>query len=581
MALLSKTSIYIKGELVPSFKQLHLDQRIDAHHTLEVVFRMETFEKKSKELGEKSKEFLGERMAVEIACVSEKSKHGTLEFKGVITEVNISRGSDSSLGDEITVVAKSTTFLADDGPHYTSFNEVRLSDVVSQVFNPYKIDHLIKPRYTEAIHYCVQQNESNYAFVSRLAAQFGEWFYYNGSKVVFGAPETGTTELKLNKDLSEYSLSLAPRSINYTFYTNDYLTDTIAEDDKNNKPATVSAFDGFVYDKSKKLFANTTKVWNNNNGPVAKRQLTAKAKAQQEAIAINQVRLQGASENPGVKLGNILTIEDEKYRVISVAHSATGGGDYENRFEAVSGSFNAYPNTDINAFPRSDAQTAKVMENHDPDKMGRIKVQFPWQKTENKMTPWIRMASSHAGGGKGFFFIPEKGEEVIVDFEGGNAETPIVTGCLYHSNAEAPEAGSNANNDIKILQTKSGCSLTFNDEEGSITLSDKGGSSITMDGKGAVSISGKKSVSVSGGSSVSLSAKNVSANGSEAANLTSDAKVSLGGDSVQINGTTTASVDSATVNVTGTTEATITGTAKATITSSGTTSVAGTIIKLN
>ncbi len=581
MALLSKTIVYIGGKEVPTFKHLYLNQQIDAHHTLEIAFRMDTFETDSSELGEKSKEFLGEPIAVQIGSIAERSNHGTLEFKGIVTEIKIAKGQHSGVGDEIIVVAQSPTVLADDGAHYDSFNEMGLADIIDGRLQRYRLDSQIAPRYSETIDYCVQQNESSFTFISRLAAQYGEWFYYNGEKIIFGAPETEETELRYSVDLSSYDLGLMPNHQKHNYYTNDYLKANIEENDEHAKPFGSSAINGFVYDKSQEIFGHQTTIWNNNNNsPVAKNKLKAKVKSEHEGIVIRQVRLMGTSSNPGVKLGNFVKIENEKYRIIAVSHSTDCSGHYQNNFEAISGSFDAYPKTDINAYPRSSSQIAVVKENHDPKKMGRVKVQFPWQKGDKK-TPWIRMASLHAGGGKGFYFIPEKGEEVLVDFEGGNVEMPIVTGCLYHSKATPPEAGSNSNNDIKILQTKSGCSLTFNDEKGSITLSDKGGSSITLDGEGAVSISGKKSVSVSGSSSVSLSASKVSANGSSAASLTSDTEVSIGAAEVKVNGQTKVSVDSATVNINGTTEATVNGLAKTTVSSSGTTSIAGTIIKLN
>jgi len=58
MALLSKTSIYIAGKEVTSFKKLFLGQKIAEHHTLEIIFRMDMFEKEASGLGEKSKEFV-------------------------------------------------------------------------------------------------------------------------------------------------------------------------------------------------------------------------------------------------------------------------------------------------------------------------------------------------------------------------------------------------------------------------------------------------------------------------------------------------------------------------------------------
>ena len=60
-------------------------------------------------------------------------------------------------------------------------------------------------------------------------------------------------------------------------------------------------------------------------------------------------------------------------------------------------------------------------------------MQFPWQEEENGLTPWIRVITPHGGKDKGFHFIPEVEEKVLVGFEGGNAEHPYVLGVLYLS----------------------------------------------------------------------------------------------------------------------------------------------------
>ncbi|MEM5540340.1 phage baseplate assembly protein V, partial [Olleya sp. AS48] len=147
--------------------------------------------------------------------------------------------------------------------------------------------------------------------------------------------------------------------------------------------------------------------------------------------------------------------------------------------------FDAYPNTNINAFPKSETQTAIVMENADPDGLGRIRVQFAWQKITGEMTPWIRIVTPHAGGDKGFHFIPETGEEVLIGFEGGNAEHPYMMGSLYNGSGKAG-AFQNANNDIKALQSRSGNKMVFNDNEGSTTNTDSGTAGIKLDGSGTI-----------------------------------------------------------------------------------------------
>jgi len=114
--------------------------------------------------------------------------------------------------------------------------------------------------------------------------------------------------------------------------------------------------------------------------------------------------------------------------------------------------------------------------------MARIQVQFPWQKPTGETTPFIRVVTPHGGGDKGFHFIPEKGEEVLIGFEGGNAERPYMMGSLYNGGASAKSFESNAN-DIKALRTRSGHTIELNDTNGGemITIVDKNNNIINID----------------------------------------------------------------------------------------------------
>lgn len=55
-----------------------------------------------------------------------------------------------------------------------------------------------------------------------------------------------------------------------------------------------------------------------------------------------------------------------------------------------------------------------------------------WQEDKGQKTPWIRLIQPHSGSGKGFHFIPEIGEEVLVSHESQNAEKPFVMGTHYN-----------------------------------------------------------------------------------------------------------------------------------------------------
>ena len=488
MSLQSNTLIFISGLEINAFKSVTLNQEIGEHHVLELVCRMDVLEDLSQALGESSKNFLGETLSLQTTSLDALSGYETLEFKGIVTQVKTTKGHDVSSGDSIVIKAQSPSFIADDGPHYASHNDVTLSEIVQKTFKDYdksKLELLIQPKKDALLHYSVQHNESAYNYIRRLAAQYGEWFYYNGSKLVFGTPDTNELELNYGFDLKEYDLNLAPQSHNYKYFANDYLLDEVHEKDAKDVSSGANGYTSFVSSKADKIFNKETKVWHNlYNDKNAKQRLDASIESQKKAIEINQVQLSGVSDNPGVTLGSIIKIESLTYRITKVTHTNNENGDYQNRFKAVTAEFDIYPKTNISAYPKSETQTAIVMENADPEGLGRIRVQMPWQKIVGEMTPWIRMVTPHAGGDKGFHFIPEINEEVLIGFEGGNAEHPYMLGSLYNGTGRAA-AFKNDDNNIKAIRTRSGHTIELNDKNGeeSIVIYDKKGNEILLDTK--------------------------------------------------------------------------------------------------
>ncbi|RYX95698.1 MAG: type VI secretion system tip protein VgrG [Comamonadaceae bacterium] len=92
-------------------------------------------------------------------------------------------------------------------------------------------------------------------------------------------------------------------------------------------------------------------------------------------------------------------------------------------------------------------QTALVVgpehENLWTDELGRIKVQFPWDRLGEKnqhSSCWVRVSAPWAGNQLGAMYIPRIGQEVIVDFIGGDMDLPICTGRGYNQNNRPPWA---------------------------------------------------------------------------------------------------------------------------------------------
>ncbi|PID67628.1 MAG: hypothetical protein CR968_05680 [Flavobacteriia bacterium] len=518
MALQTITDLFIGDLPIPTFKSVFLDQQISAHHVLKIVCRMDALEDLSASLGEQSKNFLGETIALEIQSMEGFGSYKTLQFKGVVTQVETIKGHEAAQGDEIVITAQSPSFLAEDGFHYASYNETTLSDIIYDVFRGYDTSQLtidIRPQNDIPIDYSVQHHESSYNYARRLASQYGEWFYYDGVNLVFGQPDSEEVALTYGIDLKEYRLSLMPQSQKYKIFTNDYLTDQVQEKSTADVAVGLNGLNDFVADKSDQIFTQETQLLHATfNDAQVQSRLDKQVEKQRKAIAVNQVKITGTSENPGVKLGSLINVDDVTYRIIKVVHTNNDTGDYENHFEGVTSEDNTYPLTNINNFPKSETQTAIVKDNADPEGLGRVKVQFHWQKALGEQTPWIRIVTPHAGGDKGFHFIPEVGEEVLIGFEGGNAEHPYVMGSLYNGTGKA-EAFMSGTNDIKVIRTRSGHTIALNDKEDSefINITDKKGNLITINtAHESITITALKDVTVNAGENMSLNAKNMKIN---------------------------------------------------------------------
>ncbi|MFD0864049.1 phage baseplate assembly protein V, partial [Sungkyunkwania multivorans] len=294
-----------------------------------------------------------------------------------------------------------------------------------------KVELSVSPGNTDALHYSVQSGESAFGYASRLAAQYGEWFYYDGKRLVFGRPEDGEeVSLTYGHDLQEFSLGLSPSSNSYRFFTNDYLSDDQHELATSSVSSGASGYNDFTSRKSDEIYSKETSVFlNAYTDPQLKQRLDRQVEAQKRAVVVNQVVVSGMSDNPGVSLGKVVKIQGDgtehgSFRVTRVTHTGNENGMYQNRFEGLTAEIEAYPNTNITAYPKSDSQVGTVTDTADPDGYGRVKVQLGWQRPLGEHTPWLRVLTPHAGGEKGFHFIPEVGEEVLVGFEGGNAERP-------------------------------------------------------------------------------------------------------------------------------------------------------------
>jgi uncharacterized protein involved in type VI secretion and phage assembly len=176
----------------------------------------------------------------------------------------------------------------------------------------------------------------------------------------------------------------------------------------------------------------------------------------------------------------------------------------------------------------------------DPDKLGRVRVKLPYLK--NELSDWARLVSLMAGGGRGTFFRPEVGDEVLVAFEHGDPRRPYVLGALWSSQDQPPaDDGRQTQNNWRQIRSRSGHVIKLDDTKGAerIELIDKDGDrKVVIDSAGkkiqVVCQSGDVEVTAPSGS-VTVNAQSITLKASSSIDVQAGSTLTLKGATVNIN----------------------------------------------
>lgn len=398
-------------------------------------------------------------------------------FKGIITEI----GMDGVKGISGTIHYRgcSPTILLESGKTMDSFMDYTLSAIVGEVVKNYGngVEIVNKPLFNEQIPYVQMHEETGYEFLRRIAYQYGEWFYYDGQKLHFGNPRKDKDET-VTYDVDLETVSFGSRVAPFHYSRHDYMAEDsrpLYADDSVNVNG-INTYLANAIKTSESVYQSPTTLYNKSvvSHPVHMNRLLEFEKGRDTA---SLVWLKGKSKTCRVRIGEPIAVKIPasmcdrrdlgRYRVMSVIHEIDVNGVYSNTFEGIPASMERIPVNDV-VIPMAHSMQATVISNADPENQGRVQVQFVWQEDQNKTTNWIRVRSLDAGKSdtvlknRGFVFIPEEGDQVLVDFKLGNPSRPYVLGSMFHlSNGQ----GGGPKNHLKTITTRSGHTIEFDDSK--------------------------------------------------------------------------------------------------------------------
>ncbi|MBE2224182.1 MAG: VgrG-related protein [Anaerolineae bacterium] len=509
----TQCEIKVGGTALTSEEQnLVVETTVDQHTHLPHMFTIRMYDPGMKLLDSKKFDLTKE---VEISGTTETGTKIKL-IKGEITALEpefqegtvfvlVIRGYDKS--HRLFRESKSKAFL-----------NIKDSDLASQFAGGAGLSAQVDATSTVYDH-LYQDNQTDLAFLMQRAWRIGYECFVDDGKLYFRKPpSSGTTAtLSWGEDL-------------ISFYPSMTLAEQVdSVEVKGWDPKTLQAIlgkaqTGTLYPKNGDSKNGAT--WAGSFGTGKHTLVDIPVVSQAEANKIAEARLNELSgafveadgtaiRRPDIKAGQFVKLEDlgtrmsGTYMVTSATHVFTYEG-LITHFK-VSGTRTGLlleqmaRQEPVKRWPG--VVTAVVTNTDDPDNWGRVKIKYPWL-TDDAETFWARLAGPGAGPTAGFIAIPEVGDEVLVAFEHGDINYPVIIGGLWNGKhaIPAPTAGAaagekplvrtwqsinghiiamydNADQKIEILTTN-GHAILIDDTNKKLEIKTSGGHSATFDDQG-------------------------------------------------------------------------------------------------
>ncbi len=427
------------------------------------------------------------------------------------------------------------------GRRVTSFREMSVADVARRVAKTAGIE-VGEVESTSTTHEQLSQgNETDWAFLRRLAADVGAEVTVANGKLDFKKP-TRAGDAPAGQDASESPLVLEVgknvlRLRAVVTSAEQVPSVEVRGWDDANKRAVVGTAEAVtaVAEVGAKPADLATKfaapVLVATDTPYATQgEVDAAAKALAEQVAGGFAELEAVMRgNPKVRAGTAVSLVnagkpfDGKYTVTATRHVfepdtgyttwvTVAGAQDRTLFGLVAGATGTASTSGPNG-----VVVAQVSDNRDPEARGRVRLTFPWL-SDDYVSSWARTVQTGAGGERGALVVPEVGDEVLVAFEQGSFDRPYVVGGLYNG-VDKPHEGdvplvdkasgevnrraivSRTGHRIELLESATGAQgVQVLTGDGKLTLDlDQKQTKITVHSDGTVAIEARNGVTIDAG----------------------------------------------------------------------------------
>lgn len=389
------------------------------------------------------------------------------------------------------------------GRYTQTYTEMTDSDIVKKVAG--EVGLTAKVESTSVKHtYVMQYNQTHMEFLTERARRIGFQLYTTGADLYFESPkQTTTVELDLGTSLRYFRLRTSAAHQSKEHVVRGWDMQAKKEIMAKESPSqfwTKNGMNGTGDATAGSAFSLTTSNVVVDHVVSTQNEATAIAKGRARDQEGHYVEAEGVCYGSGaihagihVKLTGMGKRFSGDYFVTNATHIYARGA-YETHI-TVTG---RYPQT-VNSLLERQTQTGLAQGRifgvvvglvtnvqGDPLKLGRVEVKYPWLATAagaDVASAWARIASPFAGAERGFYFLPEINDEVLLAFEHGDVNYPYIVGCLWNGKDKPPEPNADAHPSgvgktvHRIIKTRLGHQIVFDDSDDktSILIEDKSG----------------------------------------------------------------------------------------------------------
>lgn len=424
-------------------------------------------------------------------------------FHGILSDVSLLGDAHGALNLKVTLVPKLWALTLGNGSQL--YLDQSIPDIITSILDDrdnngilfsYQIN--LSQEYDKQDFIC-KYNESSFDFISRLMEKEGIFYYFEqlSDKEVLHISDTkmihqekpSTDPIRYARDLTD-DISVAPLLIS-SFQT------------RLTRQPKELLFKGYLYSrpdlppegKAQISDDGLGKVYCHGDRFLCQSHADKLARIKAEQLNCDANICSGESFVSWLQPGYLFNLKgymvkhfDKQYLVTSIKHkgfnqtfySSTDKLPYSNRFTCIPAGL-AYRDELKTTRPKVNGTIHAVIDAASSSAMlddeGRYKVKFPFDLSDTEggqASYWVRMAQPYGGSGHGMHFPLLKGTEVILTFEEGDPDRPLILSTA--PNPENPSLVTDSNSNQNVIQSASGNQMVMDDSSGgkSITLKSEG-----------------------------------------------------------------------------------------------------------